>query len=165
MDELNIQTQTALITAAASIAAVALTFAFKMFGEMVNRSRTHKMNLLTLRNELITNSRIADSIAKNTRTLGYRFMTKSWLTIDISAIHRKKIPYTQITETYSLIELFNLMAERHKIIEDDANYQNKKDRLALEHVEMVELSEMIQNNLKNVLSSKHFQISQRKSGA
>jgi len=142
----------ALISAAASVAAVTLTHFYKLLSELADKRRVRRMHLMALRNELVLDLRISKSIEKNTRTIGYKFLDKAWNTVDTSVIYQKQIPYNDILDVYANMQLFNLLNERRSKIKEQESYPDKNQRLAMEHVEMMELNEELGKRINAILS-------------
>ncbi len=134
---------TAVITASASIIAVALTYLTKLISELLEKRRQDKMHLMAIRNELVVNKGLSEAIEKHTRTFGFKFIDTVWTNSDTSSIYHKGIPTNLILEAYSKIQLFNMLNDRYSLITEKENYRNKDQRLAQEHAEMVAIAEEI----------------------
>ncbi len=141
----------AIITASASIIAVAITYLTKLISELVDKRRHDRMHLMAIRNELVVNKGLSTAIEKHTRTFGFRFIDKVWAESDTSSIYRKGIPTDLILDAYSKMQLFNTLNDRYSLISEDKNYRNKDQRLAQEHAEMVEISEEISKVIDSAL--------------
>jgi hypothetical protein len=142
----------AIVTASASVVAVALTHLVKLFSDLSERRRHHIMHLMTIRNELVVNGALAKAVQANTRTFGIRFVDRAWTACDTSVIYRRGVPSSTILEVYSAIQLFNTLNERYELISEKQDYGPNKDRrLAQEHVEMVALAENIDNLISRAL--------------
>jgi hypothetical protein len=145
----------AVITASASIIAVALTYLTKLLTELADKRRQDKMNLMAIRNELAVNKGLSVAIEKHTRTFGFRFIDKVWSNSDTSSIYRRRVPAHLILEAYSKMQLFNSLNDRYSLISEDENYRNKDQRLAHEHAEMVAIAEDISKIIGSVLEKMH----------
>jgi hypothetical protein len=91
----------AVITASASIIAVALTYLTKLLTEIADKCWKDKMNLVAIRNEFAVNKGLSAAIEKHTRTIGFRFIDKAWSNSDTSSIYRRRVPSDLILEAYS----------------------------------------------------------------
>jgi hypothetical protein len=94
----------AIVTASASVVAVALTHLVKLFSDLSERRRHHIMHLMTIRNELVVNGALAKAVQANTRTFGIRFVDRAWTACDTSVIYRRGVPSSTILEVYSAIQ-------------------------------------------------------------
>jgi len=132
-----------VITASASIIAVACTYLTKLVSDLADKRRHNKMQLMAIRNELVVNKGLSEAIEKHTRTFGFKFIDKVWSSSDTSSIYGRGIPADLILEAYSKIQLFNTLNDRYSLISEDENYRNKDQRLRQEHAEMVAIAEDI----------------------
>jgi hypothetical protein len=141
-----------IITASASIIAATLTYLYKLLSEISGRKRQEKMFLMTIRNELIVNHALSKAVEKDTRTLGFKFIDDVWSSSDTSVIYGHGIPTEKILEVYSNIQVFNILNVRYLLIKEQEDYRNKQHQLAVEHAEMVALSEKIGKEIELILS-------------
>lgn len=153
MEDKDLKLTIAIITASASVIAATLTYLYKLITDQLEKRKVRKTHLMAIRNELVVNGIIANTIFKETRTLGFRFLDKTWNTVDTSVIYHRGIPYNDILEIYSYIQVFNLLNDRSILIRKEPDYRNKSDQLALEHTEMIELNEKIKSRIESVLIS------------
>ncbi len=109
------------------------------------------MHLMALRNELVLNLRISKGIEKNTRSIGFKFLDMRWNAVDSSVIYHRRIPSNDILDVYANMQLFNLLNERRSKIIEQENYPDKNQRLALEHVEIMQLNEEIGKKIEAIL--------------
>ena len=114
----------AIITASASIIAIALTYLTKLISELLEKRRQDKMHLMAIRNELVVNKGLSEAIEKHTRTFGFKFIDKVWTNSDTSSIYKRGIPTDLILEAYSKIQLFNMLNDRYSLIAKSENYRN-----------------------------------------
>lgn len=86
----------AVVTASASIIAVAVTYLAKLLTDMANKRRMRMVHLMSIRNELVVNLRLSEAIKANTRTNGFRFSDSAWASADTSTIYRPHLPIEDI---------------------------------------------------------------------
>jgi hypothetical protein len=148
----DIKILAAVITASASIIAVALTYLTKLLTELADKRRQDKMHLMSIRNELAVNKVLSAAIEKHTRTFGFKFIDKVWSSSDTSTIYRTNVPSDLILEAYSKIQLFNTLNDRYSLISENENYLSKDQMLFQEHAEMVAIAEDISRIIDSILA-------------
>ncbi|MCP4675846.1 MAG: hypothetical protein GY854_10135 [Deltaproteobacteria bacterium] len=151
---MDVKLMAAVVTASASIVAVAVTYMTKLLSEFSERRRTRRMHLTAIRIELSVNARLAAAMSENTRTYGFYFSDESWLSADRSVVFSRRIPADEVVEVYALVRLFNILAERYVMISEKEDYgPNRGSRLAEEHAEMLRISGEIGKRIPSILGT------------
>lgn len=142
-----------LVAAAASISVATLTFAYKILGEVRERASRRRACLMMIRNEVFINRELASVVAENTRVFGIRFSESVWASSDTSVIYSRGVPASLFLEFYCKVATFNILNERADRIRDYAEYPDKRERLAIEQVEMVVLAQDIGSKAEALLNA------------
>ena len=142
----DVRVVAALIAAAASITVATLTFAYKIVGDLRDRTRSQRARLMAIRSEVHVNHELANVVLKNSRVFGIRFQDTVWKSGDTSVVHLRKVPSPLFLQLYANVEVFNVLNDRADKMRDNPKYSENPDRIAQEHAEMVGLAGQIRRD-------------------
>ncbi len=149
---MDFRIQAALVTAAAVVITAVTSQAIKIFSDLHDRRRRHRISLMNLRNELVVNLSLARAMTVCSRTFGMRFIDSVWTTGDTSVIYLGRQPAERILAAYTKMQLFNCLNERYQLIARSPEYgPSRGQRLVDEQKEQADLAAEIERLLAELV--------------
>ena len=133
----------AVIAASTALTLAMVTHLYKFISEFYEKKRKDHAIIMAIYNEIAVNKALANLSKKHTRTLGIHFQDKVWSSLDTSVIYKRNLPSKTILKLYECVSIFNILSSRRNAIKADDDYKNKQEQLAIEHAEMIKITESI----------------------